>query len=121
MLWSKACINRGSLGSASLLTSSLTLTNGGYSITVEALCDPGSESSFFSADLLPFAVNQRDQSFKIKTLSPSASKPEVFHGVKDALQVVVLGGETVTLRLLQHTGLELRALKLMSKILTCSE
>ena len=120
MLWSKACINRGSVGSANLLTSSLTLTNGGYSITVEALCNPGSESLFFSTDLLPFAVNQRDQSLKIETLSPSASKPEVVHGVKDALQVVVPGGETVTLRLLQHTGLELRLLKLKSKIPTCS-
>ena len=113
-LWTKTCINRGSLGSASFLTSSLTLTNGGDSITVEALWDPGLESSFFSADLLPFAVNQRDQSFKIETLSPSASKPEVVHGLEAAFQVAVPGGERVTLRLLQHTGLELRALKLKS-------
>ena len=115
------CINRGSLSSASLLTSSLTLTNGGDSITVKVLWDPGSESLFFSADLLTFVVNQRNQSFKIETLSPSASKPEVVYGLEAAFQVVVLGGEIVTLRLLQHTRLELRALKLKSKILTCSK
>ena len=36
-VWSKRCVNRGSLGSASLLTSSLTLVNGIDTITVEAL------------------------------------------------------------------------------------
>ena len=36
-LWTKTCVNRGSLGLASLLTSSLTLINGGDTITVEAL------------------------------------------------------------------------------------
>ena len=80
-VWAYQCINRGSLGSASLLTSTVTLVKGDDSITVEALWDPGSESSFFSAALLPFAVSQRDQSFKIETLSPSATKPEVVHGV----------------------------------------
>ena len=58
-LWTKSCVNRGSLGSTSLLTSSLTLVNEGDTITVEALWDPGSESSFFSSDLLPFAVNKK--------------------------------------------------------------
>ena len=90
-VWSYQCINRGSLGSASLLTSSLTLINGDDTITVEALWDPGSESSFFSAALLLFAVSQRDQSFKIETLSPSASKPEVGHGV-EVLQMHPLYG-----------------------------
>ena len=95
-------MNRGSLGSASLLTSSLTLVNEGDTITIEALWDPGSESSFFSSDLLPFAVNRRDQSFKIETLSPSATTAEVVHGVEAAFQVQIPGGETVPLRLLQH-------------------
>ena len=120
-LWTKTCVNRGSLDSASLLTSSLTLVNGVDTITVEALWRPGSESSFFSGDFLPFAVNNKDQSFKIKTSSPNATKPEVVHGLEAAFQVIVPGGETVTLRLLQHTGLELRALKLKCKVLTCSE
>ena len=120
-MWSYQCINRGSLGSASLLTSPLTLINGDDSITVEALWDPGSESSFFSAALLSFAVSQRDQSFKIETLSPSASKPEVVHGVEAVFQVAVPSGEMVTLSLLQHTGLEMRQMKLKSKLLTCSE
>ena len=66
-------------------------------------------------------MNQRDQSFIIETLSPSASEPEVVHGLEAAFQVVVPGGETVTLRLLQHTGLEFQALKLKSKILTFSK
>ena len=113
-LWTKSCINRGSLGSASLLTSSLTLVNEGDTITVEALWDPGSESSFFASDLLPFAVNQRDQSFKLETLSTSATKAEIVHGLEAAFQVQVPGGETVTLRLLQHSGLEIRADKLKS-------
>ena len=99
----------------------MTLIHGDDSITVEALWDPGSESSFFLAALLPFAVSQRDQSFKIDTLSPSASKPEGVHGVKAAFQVAVPGGEMVTLRLLQHTGLEMRQMKLKSNLLTCSE
>ena len=54
-LWTQNCVNRGSLGSPSLLTSSLTLINEGDTITVQALWDPGSESSFFASDLLPFA------------------------------------------------------------------
>ena len=90
-------------------------------MTVKALLDPGSESSFFFSDLLPFAVNKTDQSFKIETLSPNATKPEVVHGLEAPFQVQIPEGETVTLRLLQHSGLELRALKLKSKILTCSE
>ena len=119
-VWSYQCINRGSLGSASLLTSTLTLVNGDDSITVEALWDPGCESSLFSAALVPFAVSQRDQSFKIETLSPSATKPEVVHGVEAIFQVAVPGGEMVTLSLLQHTGLENRQIKLKPKLLTCS-
>ena len=119
-VWSYQCIKRGSLGSASLLTSILTLVKGDYSITVKALWDPGSESSFFSAALLPFAVSQRDQTFKIEPLSPSATKPEVVHGVDAVFQVAVPGGEMVTLSLLQHTGLENRQMKLKPKLLTCS-
>ena len=42
-VWTYECVNRGSLGSASLLTSTLTLVNGEDTITVEALWDPGSE------------------------------------------------------------------------------
>ena len=86
-----------------------------------ALWDPGSESSFFASDLFPFAVNQRDQSFKLETLSPSATKAEIVHGLEAAFQVQILGGETVTLRLIHHFGLEIRAFKLKSKILTYSE
>ena len=57
----------------------------------------------------------------MKTLSPSATTAKVVHGVEAAFQVHILGGEMVTLRLLQHLGLELRALKLKSKVLTCSK
>ena len=103
------------------LTSSLTLVNWGYTITVEALWDPGSESFFFSGNLLPFAMNKRYQSFKIATLSPSATKPEVLHGLEAAFQVIVPGGDRVNLHLLHHPGLQLQALKLKSKILTSSE
>ena len=91
-VWSYQCANRGSLGSASLLTSTLTLVKGEDTITIEALWDTVSESSFFSAALLPFALSQRDQSFKIETLSPSATKPEIIHGVKAVFQVAVPGG-----------------------------
>ena len=66
-------------------------------------------------------MSQKDQSFKIETLSPSASKPEVLNGVEAAFQVAVPGGEMVTLRLLQHTRLEMRQMKLKSNLLTCSE
>ena len=56
-LWTHHCVNRGSLGSPSLMTSTLTLVNEEDTITVQALWDPGSESSFFASDLLPFAIN----------------------------------------------------------------
>ena len=121
VVWAKRCVNRGSLGSAGLLTSSLTLVNENDTITVEALWDPGSKLSFFYSDLLPFSVDRRDQSFKIETQSPSATTAEVVHGVEAAFQVQIPGGEPVTLPLLQHSGLELRALKLKSKLLTCSK
>ena len=71
-LWTKTCINRGTLGSASLLTSLLTLTNRGNSITVEALWDLESESPFVLADLLPFAVTQLTWG---KTTSPPSPPP----------------------------------------------
>ena len=77
-------------------------------------------ATLFSAALLPFAVSQRDQSFKIETLSPSATRPEVIHGVKAIFQVAVPGGEMVNLRLLQHSGLENRQMKLKPKLVTCS-
>ena len=120
-VWAKRCLNRKSLGSASLLTSSLTLANENDNITVEALWDPGSESTFFASDLLPFSVDRREQSFKIETLYPSATTTEVVHGVEAAFDVLIPGGETVTLRLLQHTGMELRDLKLKNKLLTYSQ
>ena len=66
-------------------------------------------------------MDRRDQSFKIETLSPSATTAEVVYGVEAAFDVLIPGGETVTLRLLQHSGLELRALKLKSKLLPCSQ
>mgnify|MGYP007121936997 CR=1 FL=1 len=91
-MWAKRCVNRGSLGSASLLTGSLTLANGNDTITVEALWDPGSKSSFFASDLLPFSVDRRDQSFKIETLIPSARTAEVVQGVEAAFNVPILGG-----------------------------
>ena len=119
-LWTQSCVNRGSLGSPSLLTSSLTLINEEDTLTIQALWDPGSESSFFSSDLLPFACHRRDVSFKLETLSASAVKAETVHGLEAAFQVQVPGGECVTLRMLQHSGLEIRAHKLKSKILTCS-
>ena len=62
--WAYESINKGSLGSSTLMTSSLTLINGQDSIQIECLWDSGSESSFFSLALLPFATSQRNQSFK---------------------------------------------------------
>ena len=120
-LWTQNCVNRGSLGSPSLMTSSLTLVNEGDTITVEALWDPGSESSFFASDLLPFATNQRNIRFKLETLSASATQAETVNSLEASFLVQVPGGELVSLRLLQHTGLELRAHQLKSKILTCSK
>ena len=74
-VWVKRCVNRGSLGSASLLTSSLTLVNEGDTITVEAF---GTRAANFP-------------SFTIETLSPSATTAEVVHGVEAALQVQIPG------------------------------
>ena len=54
---------RGKLESQTLLTSEITLLNGDDSITVQCLWDSGSESSFFHPGLLPFALQQRKQSF----------------------------------------------------------
>ena len=89
------------------MTSTLTLVNEGDSITVQALWDPGSESSFFASDLLPFAINQRKVRFKLETLSASATQAETVDGLEASFQVQIPGGEVVNLRLLQHSGLEL--------------
>ena len=120
-LWTQNCVNKGSLGSPSLLTSSITLVSiTGDTITIEALWDPGSESSFFSSDLLPFATNQRKVRFKLETLSASATQAETVNGLEASFQVQVPGGDLVSLRLLQHSGLQLRAHQLKRKCLTCS-
>ena len=101
------CVNRGSLVSPSLMTITLTLANEGDTITVQALWDPGSESSFFASDLLPFVINQRKVRFKLETLSASAAQAETVNGLEASFQVRVPGGDMVNLRLLQHSGLEL--------------
>ena len=106
-LWTQNCVNRGSLGSPSLMTSSLTLVNEGDTITVQALLDLGSESSFFASNLLPFATNQRNIRFKLETLSASATQAETVNSLEASFLVQVPGGELVSLRLLQHSGLEL--------------
>ena len=93
----------------------------GDTITIEALWDPGSESSFFSSDLLPFATNQRKVRFKLETLSASATQAETVNGLEASFQVQVPGGDLVSLRLLQHSGLQLRAHQLKRKFLTCSK
>ena len=118
--WGFDSINKGSLGSTTLLTSVITLINGQDTIKVNCLWDSGSESSFFSPAFLPFATDQRKTYFKIETLSPSASKPEVVHGIEAAFQVAIPDGEVIQLNLLQHTGLQTRNMKLKSKLLTCS-
>ena len=110
-------VNKGSLGSSTLLT----LLHGQDIIKVNCLWDTGSESSFLSPALLPFATDQRNTSFKIETLSPSATKPEVVHGIETAFQVAIPEGEVIKLNLLQHTGLQIRNMKLKSKLLTCSK
>ena len=99
--WAFDSVNKGSLGSGTLLTSVLTLLNGQDTIKVNCLWDTGSESSFFSPALLPFATDQRNTSFKIETLSPSAAKPEVVHGIEVVFQVAIPGGEVIKLNLLQ--------------------
>ena len=120
--WGYESINRGPLGSSTLLTSTLTLVYQGDSCQVKALWDSGSESSFFHPALLPFATNTRKQAFKLETLSPSATQPEVVHGVEATFDVAIPGTNTlVQLSLLQHEGLQLRNMKLKAKLLTCSK
>ena len=63
--WTLDSINKGTLGSSTLLTSSITLVKEGETIQVNCLWDSGSESRFFSPALLPFATNQRQTSFEI--------------------------------------------------------
>ena len=59
-------------------------------------------------------------SFKIETLSPSASKPEVVHGIEAAFQAAIPDGKVIQLSLLQHMGLQTSNMKLKPKLLTCS-
>ena len=118
--WGFESINKGSLGSSTLLTSTLNLINGQDTIKVNCLWDSGSESSFFSPALLPFAINQRQTAFKIETLSPSASKPEVVHGIEAAFQVAIPDGKVIQLSLLQHMGLQTRNMMLKPKLWTCA-
>ena len=115
--WTLDSINKGALGSSTLLTSSITLVKEGETIQVNCLWDSGSESSFFSPALLPFATHQRQASFKIETLSPSATRP--VHSIEAAFQVAIPDGEAVQLTLLQHRGLKTRNMKLKAKLLTC--
>ena len=117
----KTCVNRGSLGSASLLTKSLTLINWGDTITVEALWELGSESLFFSANLLPFAVNKKRSIYQYRNFISKSLKAKRGSRTGSCFPSNSSRGKTVTIRLLQQTGLELQALKLKSKILTCSE
>ena len=68
--WGYETINKGTLGSSTLLTSTLTLVYQGDSCQVEALWDSGSESSFFHPALLPFATITRKHAFKLETPLP---------------------------------------------------
>ena len=79
--------NKGCLGQTTLLTSWVTLRNGDDSIKIQWVWDSGTESGFFHQGLLPFALQQRKQSFKIETFSTTTTAPETVHGVEAAFEV----------------------------------
>ena len=106
--WGFNSINKGSFCSNTLLTSNFTLVNGKYTIQVNCLWDSGLKSSFFSPALLPFTTHQQQTSFKIETLSPSTSRPEIVNGIEAAFQVAIPDAKVVQLSLLQHIGLPTR-------------
>ena len=84
-MWGFDSIIKGSLGSSTLLMSNITLVNGQDTIQVNCLWDSGWESTFFSPALLPFATQQQQTTFKIETLSPSASRSDFVHRIEVAL------------------------------------
>ena len=88
-------------------------------ITPSEYSDLGSESSFFHPALLPFSLQQRQQSFKFETLACSTNAPETDHGVEAVFEVAVPGGGRVQPNLLKHMGLEKRTMGLKPKLLTC--
>ena len=113
--------NKGNIGRPASLYSVITLVNGQDKLKINALIDPGSESSYYNPDIEAFAVRSEPRSFKIETLSLEGSKPSVHQGVMSSFIVEMAQGQRLQVDLLKHTGLKNRSMKLRPKLLTVSQ
>ena len=111
--------NRGGLGKPSPVVTWITILKDGEQLRVQALVDSGSESSYFSPDLLPMAVTKRPITFRLETLSTTAATKEKVSGLEAGFTVLRSSGETLRINLIRHDGLGRRDVQLKSKLLTC--
>ena len=69
--------NKGQIGSAASLTSLITIKRGGDLVTVAALFDSGSESSYCHPDLERLGVTRQNRNFTLETLSMGGEQESV--------------------------------------------
>ena len=106
----KEAENRGQLGEQAPIVTWITLVRGDESLRVQALGDGGSESSYYNPDIQEFAISTKKKSFRLETLSCSATNPEDVHGVEAQFHILTAAGQKMNINILRHEGLANRHL-----------
>ena len=96
--------NKGQIGSAASLTSLITVKRGGDLVTVAALFDSGSESSYCHPDLERLGVTRQNRSFTLETLSMGGEQESV-KGTLIGFDCLMANGELRQIQLIRHSGL----------------
>ena len=109
--------NKGQLGSAASLTSLITIKRGGDLVTVAALFDSGSESSYCHGDLERLGVTRKAKNFTLETLSMGGEQESV-KGTLIGFDCLMSDGSLKQIQLLRHSGLTKANTQLRGKVLT---
>ena len=112
--------NKGQIGSAASLTSLITIKRGGDLVTVAALFDSGSESSYCHTDLERLGVTRQHRNFTLETLSMGGEQESV-KGTLIGFDCLMANGDLNQIQLIRHSGLGKANTQLRGKVLTVPE
>ena len=84
--------NKGQIGVAACITSLITIKRGNDYVTVAALFDSGSESSYFHPDLERLGVTRKAKNFTLETLSMEQSQ-ETVSGLMCGFDILMANGD----------------------------
>ena len=102
---------------AACITSLITIKRGNDYVTVAALFDSGSESSYFHPDLERLGVTRKAKNFTLETLSMEGTQ-EAVQGLQVGFDILMANGDLNQIQLLRHDGLGKSDTQLRGKVLT---